>query len=178
MLVQASVVVVIEAAEQLSDSTHIMLYSTRREYRDTPGGPDDRRILLVQYALCSSSLCQQSDTENDWPGRQCTTSGMGGSCDSGSSDVWHDTASQQYRIWHYDNSIWLIKCYSPDAVSYLSHRSLTHIFHISCTHDLFTTLPFILHTWSFYYFTHVHISLLASHLLPYISIGSDTGTGT
>jgi len=85
--VQASVVVVIEAAEQLSDSTHIMLYSTRCEYRDTPGGPDDRRILLVQYALCSSSLCQQSDTENGWLERQCTTSGMGGSCDSGSSDV-------------------------------------------------------------------------------------------
>jgi len=163
VLVQASVVVVIEAAEQLSDSTHIMLYSTRREYRDTPGGPDDRRILLVQYALCSSSLCQQSDTENDWPGRQCTTSGMGGSCDSGSSDVWHDTASQQYRIWHYDNSIWLIKCYSPDAVSYLSHRSLisfiSHahmisllLYHLSFIPDPSTISPmFTYHHWHLIY---------------------------
>ena len=105
MLVQASVVVVIEAAEQLSDSTHIMLYSTRWEYRDTLGGPEDRMILLVQYALCSGSLCQQSDTENGWLERQCTTSGLGGSCDSGSSDVWLDTPSQQYLILHYDNSI-------------------------------------------------------------------------
>jgi hypothetical protein len=178
VLVQASVVVVIEAAEQLSDSTHIMLYSTRWEYRDTPGGPEDRMILLVQYALCSGSLCQQSDTENGWLERQRTTSGMGGSCDSSSSDVWLDTTSQQHLIWHYDNSIWLIKCYSPQWFSITSLTSIAHIFHISCTHDLFTTLPFILHTWSFYYFTHVHISSLAFHLLPYISIGSDTGTGT
>jgi len=166
VLVQASVVVVIEAAEQLSDSTHIMLYSTRWEYRDTlrrTGWPDDRRIILVQYALCSSSLCQQSDTENGWLERQCTTSGMGGSCDSGSSDVWLDTTSQQYLIWHYDNSIWLIKCYSPDAVSHLSHRPLisfiSHahmisllLYHLSFIPDPSTISPmFTCHHWHLIY---------------------------
>ena len=134
MLVQASVVVAIEAAAQLSDSTHIMLYSIRWEYRDTPGGPDDRRIIL--YARCSSSLCQQSGTENGWLERQCTTGGMGGSCFSGSSDVWLDTPSQYPNDttltadgWTRDHNDSV-----ADAVSYLSHQSVT--FFISHAHTI------------------------------------------
>ena len=163
MLVQASVVVVIEAAEQLSDSTHIMLYSTRCEYRDTPGGPDDRRILLVQYALCSSSLCQQSDTENGWLERLTVHYQRNG------WQLWQwlvqmsDSTLPHSSISYDTNSIRLIKCYSPDAVSHLSHRPLisfiSHahmisllLYHLSFIPDPSSISPmFTYHHWHLIY---------------------------
>ena len=65
MLVQASVVVAIEAAAQLSDSTHIMLYSIRWEYRDTPGGPVTGGSYCMHGAV-AHSVSRVAQTVAGW----------------------------------------------------------------------------------------------------------------
>lgn len=130
MLVQASVVVAIEAAAQLSDSTHIMLYSIRWEYRDTPGGPVTGGSYCMHGAVAHSvsrvaqrmAGWRDSALPVEWVAAVTVAHPMS------DSTLPHSIPMIRHG-WTRDHNDSV-----ADAVSYLSHQSVT--FFISHAHTI------------------------------------------
>ena len=163
MLVRASVVVAIEAAAQLSDSTHIMLYSIRWEYRDTPG--EDR---MTGGSYCMHGAVTHSVSR--------VAQRMAGWRDSALPAEWVAAVTVAHPMSDstLPHSIPMIRHWQQTAeleITMIVSLMQYHIFHINQSH-----FSYLMHTRSLYYSTIYpsYLILLLFHPSSHIIIGSSS----